>query len=121
MQVNQGVAPLLIRVNPAVHHYVTTLEASHLDNTHKSTPAATGLVAFDARTQRVLELRRQIANGTYNIDHALVAAAILREQIAIEPSLASAVAASAPVIRDFSRFVVAGTPPEAQQAGALTA
>ena len=74
MQVNQGVAPLLIRVNPAVHHYVTTLEASHLDNTHNSTPAATGLVAFDARTQRVLELRRQIANGTYNIDHALVAA-----------------------------------------------
>ena len=121
MQADQGVAPLLIRVNPAVHHYVTTLEASHLDNTHNSTPAATGLVAFDARTQRVLELRRQIANGTYNIDHALVAAAILSEQIAIETALAPTVATSAPAIRDFSRFVVAGTPREAEKAGALTA
>ena len=76
----------------------------------KRNHAATEPLAFDLRTQRVLELRRQIADGTYVIDHALVAAAILREHFAVEsafaPASPTARVATVPSVRDFSRFVV---------------
>ncbi len=73
-------------------------------------PAATDPVAFDARIQRVLELRRQIADGTYSIDHAAVAVALLRDHLALEGALAPVAPAAprtVPTIADFSRFVVA--------------
>lgn len=80
-----------------------------MDDFPTSYPAATDPVAFDVRTRRVLELRRQIEAGTYAVDHALVAAAILREHFAIEPALAPSaptVVGATPSVREFSRFVV---------------
>lgn len=73
-------------------------------------PAATAPVAFDARIHRVLELRRQIADGTYPIDHAAVAVALFSDHLALEGALAPVAPAAAdtvPTIADFSRFVVA--------------
>lgn len=73
-------------------------------------PAAPDPVAFDVRIQRVLELRRQLADGTYQIDPAAVAVALLREHMALEGALAPLALASpatVPTIGDFSRFVVA--------------
>ncbi len=37
------------------------------------------VVAFDERTRRVVELRKQVREGTYRPDPAVVAAALLRE------------------------------------------
>ena len=37
------------------------------------------LVAFDERTRRVMELRRQVREGTYHPDPAAVATALMRE------------------------------------------
>jgi len=45
-------------------------------------------VAFDERTRRVLELRRQIADGTYHVDAEQVAKAMLREWAEVAESLA---------------------------------
>lgn len=115
-------------MKPAVYHCVTTLEAAHVNNTPNSNQPATEPVAFDARTQRVLELRRQIIEGTYEIDHHAIAAAILGEHLAIDAALAPASPANsgpASPIRDFSRFVVIPTPAPAPVNGegvcALTA
>lgn len=48
--------------------------------TTKSTPSnANDPVALDPRTRRVLELRRQVAEGTYVLDAEAVAAAMLAE------------------------------------------
>ena len=95
-----------------------------MNNIPNGNHAATRLVAFDARTERVLELRRQILEGTYTIDHRAVAAAMLREHLAIdaafEPS-APAVPASSPAVADFSRFLVAPTTPEAPEVSVATA
>ena len=95
-----------------------------MTNTPNSNHAATRLVAFDARTERVMELRRQILEGTYTVDHRAIAAAMLRQHVTIdaafEPS-APAVPASSPAIRDFSRFLVAPNTPEAPVVSVLTA
>ena len=100
-------------MNPAVYHYVTILEAIQLNNSPNSHPAATDPAAFDARTQRVLELRRQIADGSYHIDHAAIVTALLREHSALAAALATAAlgeSAAVPTIGDFSRFVIAPAP-----------
>ena len=92
-----------------------------MNNTPNSNQPATDPVAFDARTQRVLELRRQIAEGTYTIDHHAIAAAILGEHLAIDAALAPASPANsgpASPIRDFSRFVVMPTPAPTNGEGA---
>ena len=95
-----------------------------MTNTPNSNQAATRLVAFNARTERVMELRRQILEGTYTVDHRAIAAAMLRQHVTIdaafEPS-APAVPASSPAIRDFSRFLVAPNTPEAPEVSVLTA
>ncbi|MEP7214994.1 MAG: flagellar biosynthesis anti-sigma factor FlgM [Anaerolineaceae bacterium] len=81
-----------------------------MNNTPNSHPAATHPLAFDARTRRVLELRRQIAEGRYAIDHRAVAEALLREQFALDAALGPAAptpSVTAPTISDFSRFVIA--------------
>lgn len=95
-----------------------------MTNTPNSNHAATRLVAFDARTERVMELRRQILEGTYTVDHRAIAAAMLRQHVTIdaafEPS-APAVPASSPAIRDFSRFLVAPTAPEEPEVSVATA
>ena len=95
-----------------------------MDNTANSNPSTAIPAAFDARTERVLALRAQIADGTYAIDHRAVAEAILREHgatdAALEPS-SPATALAEPALRDFSRFVVVPTPPEVRKVAALTA
>ncbi len=115
--------PLQIRVKPAVYHCVTKLEADHLDNTPKRNVLATEPIAFDGRTRRVLELRRQIAEGTYRVDHRGVAAAILRERFAIEAVFAptaSTTAAGDPT-RDFSRFLITPVPRDLEETPSVTA
>lgn len=75
-------------------------------------------IAFDARTRRVLELRKQVREGTYVLDAREVATAILAEWLAA-PEL-DAGEQSAPSIDSAAgrrtvgaRFVVAKSEPEA--------
>ena len=61
----------------------------------------------------MLELRRQIAEGTYTIDHRAVAEALLRDHFALDAALtpqAPTKSAAVPTIGDFSRFVIAPAP-----------
>ena len=87
-----------------------------MDNNTNRPAAVTGPLAFDARTQRVLELRRQISEGSYAVDDRAVAAAMLREHFAIEPSLVASsptVVNIVPLLRDFSRFLLTPVPRDA--------
>ncbi len=95
-----------------------------LNNNPNSHAADTSLLAFDARTQRVLELRRQISEGTYVVDDEAVAAAMLREHLAIEGALsplAPNFTVLNPTLRDFSRFLLAPAPRESEEAHSVTA
>ncbi|MEP6870580.1 MAG: flagellar biosynthesis anti-sigma factor FlgM [Anaerolineaceae bacterium] len=95
-----------------------------MNKTPNNHPAATEPFAFDARTRRVLQLRRQIADGTYPIDDRAVAKALMREQVALDASLTSGAPTTAeavPTIGDFSRFVIMPGPSAAKDDANLTA
>ena len=95
-----------------------------MNKTTNSHPGATNPIAFDARTQRVLELRRQIADGKYPIDDRAVAEALMREQFALDALLTPAAPttpAAVPTIGDFSRFVIMPGPSAAKDDANLTA
>ena len=72
----------------------------------------------------MLELRRQIAEGTYTIDHRAVAEALLRDHFALDAALtpqAPTKSAAVPTIGDFSRFVIMPGPAASQDEANRTA
>ena len=80
-------------------------------------------VAFDERTRRVLELRRQVRAGLYQPDPEDVARAILHEWTAVGEDLARnpPPPTGATVKAVAAHFIVKRTPREAGDPGALTA
>lgn len=83
-------------------------------------------VPFDGRTRRVMDLRRQIHEGTYQPDPRAIAEAILREWTMDGDLLDEATLQSQPSAGDLSpaaeRFVVRpGTPDEDAPRAARTA
>jgi len=83
------------------------------------------VVAFDERTRRVMELRKQVREGTYRLDPAAVATALMREW-GLVGELLEEVPAPMPAIGTAeqrraaatTRFVVGKTAAETQNATA---
>jgi hypothetical protein len=82
-------------------------------------------VAFDERTRRVMELRRQVREGRYCPDPETIARAILREWTDLGDELTKdeppAAAAAGDRESAAAHFVVARTAPQGAEPGALTA
>lgn len=80
-----------------------------------TSPLAIEPVAFDDRTRRVLELKKQVRDGTYHLDAEAVAEAILGEWNAVGDLHSSGESTPAVATADerksaAARFVVASGP-----------
>ncbi len=81
-------------------------------------------VAFDDRTRRVMELKKQIREGTYQIDNEAIAKAILREwssvgDIVVRDEATPVVDTAAERKAIGARFVVAQDAPETESTSAV--